>query len=184
VGKCSRYPWRDLFPELLDAGGDLLHAVRGIDPIEVEVVFGKCVRDRRAVEVGLRRSARDGESVERSRRKQERRKHVGDTFHFHGNANGVFGCHNTVSGNSFHSSGVADAWVLAALTAALDLSGRVGTDVAGVIQDAHDELQRAGNDGGRIRRAAGKLASLAEAVGDVGVPLLRAANEILRAIPG
>jgi hypothetical protein len=124
------------------------------------------------------------DSVERSRRKQERRNRMGDTFHFHGNPSGVFGSRNTVSGNLFHSSGVTEAWVSAALAAALDLRGRVGSDVAAEIQDAHDELQRAGEDGGRITRAAKKLASLAEAVGDVGVPLLRATNEILRMIPG
>lgn len=124
------------------------------------------------------------EFVERLHRNKKRAPPMSNAFHFHGSASGVFGSHNKVRGNTFRSSGAPAEWVQAALAAAIDLHGRVTPGIADEIEQAHDELREAGADESRLRRAAGRMAKIAEAVGEVGAPLLRAANEILKALPG
>jgi hypothetical protein len=124
------------------------------------------------------------ESVERMHREKKRAAPVGDTFHFHSNASGVFGSHNRVRDSKFQSSGVSAELLQAALFAADDLRGRVAPEIAEVVEVASHELRDAGTDESRLRRAAKRAAQIAQTVGEVGVPLLRAANEILKALPG
>lgn len=124
------------------------------------------------------------ETVERSHRSDRRKHPVSNTFNFHANSSGVFGSGNVVSGNEFTAAGVPADLLQAALAQAHELRSRVAPIQAQDIAEAERDIREAGPDQGRLRRGARRLAYVATAVGEAGGPLLRAANEIIAALPG
>lgn len=120
------------------------------------------------------------EAIERLYREKKRRPSVTNTFNFHGNASGVFGSRNKVQGSSFHSG--TPELVQDMLSAAADLRRQVTPAVACEIDEAGDEVRLAGNDKSRLRSAARRMAQIAAAVGEVGAPLLRMTDEVLKVV--
>jgi hypothetical protein len=151
------------------------------------------IATERLVESGRVECSEDGNALALKRRGVEaveqthqgrKASSMGDTFHFHGNASGVFGSRNKVRDSTFTSSSESAEWVRAALVAADDLRSQVAPDTAAEVERIAEELRNAGDNTGLLRRAAKHAVTVATAIGEVGAPLLKAANEIIKALAG
>lgn len=126
-------------------------------------------------------------AVEDSTKRSDGRVHVstGDSFTFNAPASGVFGRESTVANSTFGSSTVVPPELLANVTQqAADLRRVVPVEQQREIDDAVEAITAAGDDTDKVSKHAGRLAAIAKAAGEIGVPVITAVSELVKAIGG
>ncbi|SCG14994.1 hypothetical protein GA0070610_1221 [Micromonospora echinofusca] len=165
---------RDIAPFLQLSGHEAevaVHRLIGSEKIE-ENEYGYALK-RKGVE-----------AYERQHANGKRRSTVSNIFNFHGSASGVFGSGNDVYGNKFTSGVLPDGLLDRLISTAAQVRVEATEPQARRIDAAVVDLRGAGDNPERLRSGAQRLVQIAATLGDIGVPLLRVAAEVMSALPG
>ncbi|SBT45291.1 hypothetical protein GA0070611_2974 [Micromonospora auratinigra] len=135
-------------------------------------------------EYGYALKQRGVEAYERQHANGKRRSPVSNIFNFHGSASGVFGSGNDVHGNKFTSGVLPDGLLDRLISTAVQVRAEAAEHQARRIDAAVVDLRGAGDSPERLRRGAQRLVQIAGTLGDIGVPLLKVAAEVMSALPG
>jgi hypothetical protein len=109
---------------------------------------------------------------------------VSDQINIYGNVSGVVGRQNEVKNNTFNSTNVSPDLIAAIVAHADRLRPHLSDDQQTILDYAVEDVRDEDGNVTRRRRGAERLAAVAEAAGEVGAPLLRAAGEVARNLAG